>query len=124
MERLHRAKQFVEYHRAYIPTAALLTGFVWDSITLGRPDQLFDNLVIIFYLAVAGVTIILVNRRRERGLETKIWQVILLQFSFGNLASALFIIFGKSGTIIGSWPFLLLFIVLLIGNEFARGQYH
>lgn len=123
-EYFYTAKQFAEKHRRHIPTAALFAGFIWDVLTLGRPDQLFDNLVILFYLVLAGVMIILLNRKDERGERPKLSQLVLLQFCFGNLASALFIIFGKSGTIVGSWPFLLVFLALLISNEFLRGRYN
>jgi len=118
----NRAKNIAQNNRRYLPTVALFAGFVWDTITLGRPDQLFDNLVILFYLVLAGVMIVLLNRQDERGKESSLTQFIIVQFSFGNLASALFVIFGKSGTLVGSWPFLLVFVALLIGNEFMRGK--
>lgn len=118
----HTRKFFVE-HGHHMPVAALVVGFAWDSFTLNRLDQMFDNAVILFYLILVGGIIAFANYREERGGEYSLWWLVVLQFSFGNLASALFVIFGKSGTLVGSWPFLLVFLSLLVGNEFLRGQY-
>jgi hypothetical protein len=117
-------KVFADRHQRHIPTAALVAGFLWDIVTLGRPDQLFDNMVLLFYLVLAGVGIGLINYRQERGRLLSLPLLVLVQFSFGNLASALFVFYGKSGTFVENWPFLLVFVVLLIGNEFSRGHYY
>src|SRR3989344_3576391 len=114
---------FVIKYRRHLPIAALVAGFLLDSLTLNRLDQIFDNFVIIFYLIVSGGVIAVMNYKEEKGAIFSLWLVVILQFSFGNLASALFVIFGKSGTLVGSWPFLLVFLSLLIGNEFLRGHY-
>ena len=117
------ARSFVIQHRRHLPVVALITGFLLDSLTLNRLDQVFDNLVITFYLVVAGGVIAFLNYKEERMVTPSLWWTVILQFSFGNLASALFVIFGKSGTLVGSWPFLLVFLLLLLGNEFLRGHY-
>src|SRR3989344_9499879 len=114
---------FVIKYRRHLPIAALVAGFLLDSLTLNRLDQIFDNFVIIFYLIVSGGVIAVMNYKEEKGAIFSLWLVVILQFSFGNLASALFVIFGKSGTLVGSWPFLLVFLLLLLGNEFLRGHY-
>lgn len=124
MTSLTRIKGFVRDHRRLWPTAALLAGFVWDAVTLGRPDQLFDNVVLLFYLMLAGAGILLVNYHQERSKgAVPLWQLLLIQFSFGNLAGALLILFGKSGTLVGNWPFLFLFALLIFGNEFLHGKF-
>ena len=121
--RYKRIKTFVLTHRRHAPTAALVTGFIWDNLTLGRPDQLFDNVVLLFYLLLAGGGIVFLNRMRERGGTPSLWYLVLIQFSFGNLASAMFVLYGISGTFISNWPFFLLLIGLLVGNEFLKGKY-
>lgn len=124
MTSLESITAFVRDNRRLWPTTALLAGFIWDAVTLGRPDQLFDNVVLLFYLILAGVGILLINRHQERSQKpVPLWQLLLTQFSFGNLASALFILFGKSGTIVGNWPFLLLLVLLILGNEFFNGKF-
>ena len=37
---------FVQRHERHIGVGAFFLGFVWDSLTLGRPDQLFENVVL------------------------------------------------------------------------------
>lgn len=111
-------------HRRHIPTAALVTGFLWDNLTLGRPDQFFDNAVMVFYLLLSGAAILIMSYRRERGqLTPPIALSIITQFSFGNLASGLFVLYSVSGTLAGNWFFFLVLAGLLIGNEFLRTRY-
>lgn len=114
---------YAKLHRRHLPTVALIAGFLWDSLTLGRPDQLFDNAVILFYLTVAGVCIGLLTRHRERGSTSRLPIVLIFQFAIGNLSSGLFVLYGVSGTLVGNWPFLLFLAALLIGNEFLRDRY-
>ena len=114
---------YAKLHRRHLPTVALIMGFLWDSITLGRPDQFFDNAVILFYLVVAGVCIGLLTRHSERGSSSRLPIVLILQFAIGNLSSGLFVLYGVSGTLVGNWPFLLFLAALLIGNEFLRERY-
>jgi hypothetical protein len=119
-----RAREYLYKHRHRIPTAALIAGLVWDSITLGRPDRLFDNLVLLFYIIIAGIGILIIANQRERNMEkASLPLLILIQFSFGNLVSALFVLYGKSAPFIGGLPFFLLLIALFIGNELFRNRY-
>lgn len=119
-----RLGRFLEKYRRHIPTFALLTGFLWDLATLARPDRIFDNVVFLFYLTLSGAFILLLAKRKEQGREyTPIWQLAVVQFSFGALASGLLILYGKSGTFVSNWPFLAVLAVLLVGNEFLRGRY-
>ncbi len=46
-----------------------------------------------------------------------------IQFSFGALFSGFTVLFSRSGSIAGSWPFLLILAVILVGNEFFRERY-
>lgn len=122
--RLKPTREFLLKHKRHIPAAALLLGFFWDLLTLGRPDRLFDNLVVLAYLTIAGGTILLLNLRQKRSEEAKNLPLIaLMQFSFGNLASALLVLYGHSGTFEGSFLFFLILGGFLIGNEFLRDRY-
>lgn len=119
-----RIRGFLAKYRRHIPAAALLLGFFWDLATLGRPDRIFENAVIIAYLTIAGGTILLLNiRERRRDIAKSLPLVALMQFSFGNLASALLVLYGRSGTFEGSLLFFLVLGGFFIGNEFLRGRY-
>ena len=114
---------FLQKYQRHLPAAALLAGLIWDSITLGRPDRLFDNAVLLFYLFVAGTFIVLMSRREHRGKERSFWFLLITQFSFGNLASGLLILYNVSATVSGNWIFLLLLSGFLIGNEVFQNRY-
>ena len=120
---MRNIREFFIRYRRHLPTLALITGFVWDNFTLGRPDSLFDNAVMLFYLTLAGVGIILIQRGSRIHTSPRVWKLVLVQFAFGNLLSGLFVLYSTSGTLVGSWPFLLLIFALLIGNEFLKERY-
>ncbi|MDP3899917.1 MAG: DUF2914 domain-containing protein [bacterium] len=104
-------------------------GFVWDSLTLSRIDLLYGNLVIIFYLTLAGASILVINlydyNQNRYRVFSKLRTILpyLLQFTFGGLFSAFFIFYTRSASVWASWPFLLFLLFFLIGNELFRRQY-
>ena len=54
---------------------------------------------------------------------TSFWNLfapLFVQFSFGNLFSGFLIFYSQSGSLFASWPFLLVVVGLLVGNEIAR----
>lgn len=118
-----KVSAFIKKHRRHVPTVAIMSGFVWDSLTLGRPDQLYSNLVMLAYLLIAGFCIIFMTQREESGMPQSLWVQTLTQFSFGNLASGLLVLYMGSATLIGNWPFLLILTTLLIGNEFVKNRH-
>jgi len=118
-----QARDYVSEHKAHLPTVALVFGAVFDWITLGRPDSLFANTSLIFYLAVSGVLMLFINRRIEKRKPEKLWMMTLLQFCFGNLASGLLVLYSQSATLVGSWAFILALLAFLIGNEFVKARY-
>lgn len=115
-------KTFFKYERL-IMSVSLFTGFIIDNLTFQRIDRFFDNLVLFFYLTLSGLSIIFMNLYRSNKLQNKFmkWLGLLspigLQYAFGGLFSAFFIVYFRSATFGTSWPFLLLLFFLLIGNE-------
>jgi len=119
---------FFKYERR-ISSGALLFGFVFDNLTLTRIDLLYDNLVLISYLFVAGASIVLLHIIQAKNLNGRVFSnmrhilPISLQFAFGGLFSGFAIFYTRSASLLASWPFLLVLFGLLIGNEFLRGTY-
>jgi hypothetical protein len=116
-------KKFLHRYERYILPVSLIIGFIIDSITLTRIDRIFDNLVLISYLIIAGGSILLIyglNKINDESLLGKFQTFLpfLLQYSFGGVFSGLFIFYSKSASIISNLPFLLILLFLLIGNEF------
>ena len=114
---------FIKENRRHLPALALVLGLIWDSFTLGRPDQLYGNLVLLSYLFISGFCIILMTRRESLKKKPKLWLSLIVQFSFGNLAGGLLVLYIGSATFVGNWPFLLILVGLLIGNEIFKTRY-
>lgn len=100
-----------------------MAGLVWDSITLGRPDQLYGNIVLLTYLFIAGFCIALMAHREVLKKESKLWLSLIVQFAFGNLAGGLLVLYIGSATLVQNWPFLLILLGLLVGNEIFKSRY-
>ena len=108
----------------FVPTIALAFGFFFDVLTLNRPDALFENIVIVGYLLLSAIVMILLQARTDESSERKrLILLSLLQFSFGNLASALMILYAHSGTFAGSAIFVAILASLLLGNELLKQRY-
>lgn len=129
VKKIDKFKIFLEKHEGFFLPAALLFGFILDFITLNRADQIYDNLVLFGYVLLTGLTIFLRYSRpnfitlRSVFVRNKEFIPYLMQFAFGGLFSALVVFYSKSGTFITSFPFLVILIGILIGNEFFLKKY-
>src|SRR3989344_21687 len=124
-EKLFLLWQRYEHH---LGVAAIFAGFVFDLIIADRPDSIPNNLLLLSYLFIAGATIVLLNIRASHHRESedsfeKLLMLLILQFCFGGLASNLFVLYGRSGTLAVNALFVGLLGVLILGNEFFRGRY-
>jgi hypothetical protein len=115
--------KYLEKYERHVGMAAILLGFIWDSLTFSNPDQLLGNVILLFYFAVSAFGIILLALYKKRGEVMPVVLLALIQFAFGNIAGSFLFIYGKSGTFEGSSLFLLILGVFLIGNEFLRERY-
>lgn len=117
-----------ERYEHHLGVGALFVGFIFDLILAKRPDSIADHILLLSYLSIAGVVIVLLNRREMRLKEAEhssepLWLLLLLQFSFGGLASNFLILYGKSGTFTASALFIGFLVVLIFGNEYLRSRY-
>ena len=111
-------KRFFEKYERRLSSAALVGGFILDNLTFQRIDRLLDSLILLGYIFIAAIAIYLLSLGKlPRFLP------LVLQFTFGGLASAFFIFYSRSGSFASSWPFLLLLAGLLIGNEVFKKRY-
>lgn len=117
-------RRFVKSTEAYHSTAAFLAGFGYDSATLRRIDQLFDNLILALYLLALGALLILERRVahgwRPGGVLDRHRHLVQIgaQFLFGGLFSAYVIFYFKSAALGKSFFFLLLVAALMLVNEY------
>lgn len=127
------SKEFVknkyERYENHISSLALILGFIIDSLTLRRVDLLPENLVLIAYLLISSIGIVAINMVEVRSPKESVpgrihfWLLIAMQFSFGGLFSAFLVFYGRSASFSASWPFLLILLFGLIGNELFKKQY-
>jgi len=115
--------QFLPYMK-YVPTAALAAGLLFDIFTLRRPDTLFENVFIIGYLVISALVMFALQARIHKNNENKRLLLLgVLQFSFGNLASALMVLYARSGTFAGGAIFIGILALLFLGNEVLKNNY-
>ncbi|MFA6899279.1 MAG: DUF2914 domain-containing protein [Desulfurivibrionaceae bacterium] len=130
--------------RAYFPAIAFFGGFLWDALTIGRSVAPSDLWILSGDLAgAAGILWWLGHRRHtlaaivsEDGVQTTVlpasflaiwWErapLLLLQFLFGGLFSALFILYFQSSSHLTAMLWSLGLGALLIANEFIDDKYH
>ncbi|MEX2013486.1 MAG: DUF2914 domain-containing protein [Parcubacteria group bacterium] len=125
----NRIEALYERHERHLSSLALILGFIFDSLTLQRIDFLFENLVMLSYLAISGGGIVLLNYCHEYPPHSSFFVRVekllplFIQFTFGGLFSAFFIFYTRSATLSSSWPFILILLFILVGNEFFRAHY-
>jgi Protein of unknown function (DUF2914) len=109
-------------------TIAFVCGFITDYILLNRVDDVFDNLMLLFYVTLATISIVMLYagialRFGERwSPRVTRFAGITMQYSFGGLFSGMLIFYGHSGDIFASWPFLILIIGAIAGNELVKNR--
>lgn len=109
-------------------TLAFVAGFIVDNLTLNRVDQLFDNIILFSYVILAMLSIVLLYASIAEKFGARVneffkkWAPILMQYAFGGLLSGMLIFYGRSGTLVESWPFMLLIIGVIYGNETIKNR--
>lgn len=126
---LSSARIFFKKYERYVSPVTLVLGFTFDNLTLRRIDLVYSNFLLISYLVVSAASIMLLNiheaRRGDRARSETLHAILvfMMQFCLGGLFSASFLFYSKSGTIIASWPFLLMLFGYIAGNELLRKNY-
>jgi hypothetical protein len=136
--------------KAAFPAIAFFGGFIWDAATLGRAVTSLDLWMLSGYLIVSAALLVVMGRRgRLRGPEegepgahalgagppasafakALHWvreegPQFLLQFCFGSMFSALFILYFLSSSYLPGFLVVLALLALLVANEFLEDHYH
>ena len=124
--------------RRFYPLVAFFGGFIFDALTLGQRVKASDFWQLGGYLLGAAIFASWLawrdSREKEpplpannvRGhLERLRWQApyLLVQFFYGSIFSALFILYFKSSGHLGAWFTAAVLGGLLVANEFAGDRY-
>jgi hypothetical protein len=123
-----RSKAAALYHKyeEYAGIAIFGIGFIWDSFTMTRVDNMIDNVILLFYLVIIAAMIILTLHRQFGAVPPKWIQKIesrflwAMQFCFGGLFSSYVIFYFKSASWTRTQFFFLVLVCLWIGNEFLQ----
>lgn len=119
-------RKFIGKYKTVASVTAMSIGFIIDNFTLNRIDQVFDNLVFIFYLLIAATTLLLLNQIKLFS-ENKIthfhnYFLFLFQFAIGGLFSGFIVFYSRSASL-QALPFVLILIAFILGNEFFNKKY-
>lgn len=120
------------------PVAAFFGGFLWDALTIGQRVKVLDFWRLGSFLLGAALLLYWLAWRRNRFLHPPEpdgtrrghlhqlrWHApnLLLQFFFGGIFSALFILYVKSAGHLPAWLAAGFLATLLVANEFWRDRY-
>jgi len=148
---LQQLKKHIKKLGDLFPAIFFFGGFLWDALTIGRNVAASDLFIFAAYLLVAGLILLMISRpsyiladtvKRLEKLPSWIptWfartftqtykclhypqlPYFLLQFIFGNLLSALFILYFKSSSHWLAWVMSLMLAALLVANEYLESEY-
>ena len=130
--------------KAAFPAVAFFGGFIWDAATLGRAVTALDLWLLSGYLLAAAGLLVLMGRRGRLGgpadaaadhvshsgiAKAMHWvreegPVFCLQFCFGSMFSALFILYFLSTSYLPGFLVAIALLALLVANEFLEDHYH
>lgn len=117
-------------YERHLSALAMIGGFVFDSLSYGRLDHAVTQTLLLVYIAVAAVTILLLQYLETHEEYQSAYAVKLrgllpaaTQFAFGSLWSAFLVFYARSGVLASSWPFFIILLAIFIGNEVLR-SYH
>ena len=120
---------FYQKYENHISSAMLVGGFFLDNFTLRSLDIWWDKFILTVYLLIAGTSIVCVNLYDGGKMKTvfleraRPWFMFAMQFVLGGCFSASFVFYSRSATFSASWPFLLVILAYLLGNEFFKKHY-
>jgi len=136
---LQTLKHHVRKLADFFPVIFFFGGFVWDAITIGRNVMPSDLAIFTGYLFSAAIILYVIGRPVDETADASKPQVrlfavlkklhsprlpyFLLQFLFGSLFSALFILYFKSSSHWLAWLTSLVLATLLVANEFLESEY-
>jgi len=112
-----------------ISSLSLISGFVFDALTLKRLDTLWENIWILGHIIIVALFMALIHmEEREIGDEGNpqkkhFWYVNIIQFFFGGLLSAYIVFYFRSTDIFATWPFILILSLAFIANESLKRHY-
>jgi hypothetical protein len=128
-QKIQNLRSWITRYKKVLLPLSLVLGFVVDTLTLNRVDRAFENIVFIVYLFLALFGIFIFNYLREKENRNSFTERVylispfIIQFMFGGLFSGLAVFYLRSGSILSSWFFILILLVLMLGNDIFKKKY-
>ena len=118
--------RYIARNQKYAPILFFMGGFIFDTLTLGRIDRVYDTLVLCSHMTLVTITLYLYNVVNEEKWEGTLirryseYFPLTIQFFFGALSSAFVIYFFRSVSLSKTMFFFILLVLLLFANEFLK----
>lgn len=119
-------RRFIRHHQKYAPILFFIGGVVFDTLTLGRIDRMYDLIMLCLHMTNLSITLYLYNlaadgKWNNTFLECYVeYLPLAIQFFFGALSSAYVIYFSRSVSLSKTVSFFIILIALLVANEFLK----
>ncbi len=123
---MSKFKEIATFIKKHWLTVGFILGFFTDMLLLNRVDDKVDNLILLFYATLATLSLLLLYvgvAEKAPAFMAGIFRryaPIFMQYAFGGLLSGMLIFYGRSGDWLASWPFLLLILSVIFGNELVE----
>lgn len=120
---------YYQKHEVTVSASVFFGGFIFDLLTLGRVDDLFNLIQQAIYLMILGTLLVCEIKIRMgtltlSGKAAKFWEYhdLIVHFLFGSLLSVYTIFYYTSASAITGVMFILLIAGLMCANEFPQFQ--
>ncbi|MCC5940007.1 MAG: DUF2914 domain-containing protein [Balneolaceae bacterium] len=123
---LIRLRAYLRLRKKYLPVIFFMTGFIWDTLTLGRIDRLYDRVILSTYMASLTTCLYLYNVADDGKWKETFFEKyekflpLAIQFFLGGLCSAYVIYFSRSVSLTKTLSFFIILVVLLFANELLK----
>lgn len=124
--KISRFRAYVRKNQRYAPVLFFISGFIWDTLTLGRIDRLYDRVILCTYLSSLSVCLYLYNLKDDDKWKGTFFErfeeylPLAIQFFLGGLCSAYVIYFSRSVTFTKTVSFFIILVFLLFANELLK----
>ncbi|MDX1326884.1 MAG: DUF2914 domain-containing protein [Arenibacter sp.] len=118
--------RFIKKHEKYAPIFFFIAGFIFDSLTLGRIDRVYDLTVLCLHMTSLTLALYLYNLADDGRWKNTLlgkyetYLPLAIQFFFGGLSSAFVIYFSRSVSLSKTLSFFVILVVLLFANELLK----
>ncbi|MEX0662997.1 MAG: DUF2914 domain-containing protein [Balneolaceae bacterium] len=123
---INRLWAFASKHSKYLPVIFFSLGFLWDTMTLGRIDRIYDRIILCTYLISLTTCLYMYNVSDDGKWQNfyiekyKGFLPLAIQFFLGGLFSAYVIYFSRSVSFTKSILFFVILVFLLFANELLK----